>query len=291
MPSNPVPLASAAWLKAHLDDSHVRILEVDYDPQGTYNLAHLPGALLVDWRRDLNHPVIRDVLTKERLERLLGAAGVRPGQTLVVYGDLNNWFGAFAYWTVRYYGFEDVRLLDGGRRGWSDAAGPWTRDVPEFPPTMCRVSSPDARVRAFLPDVQAARMRRETVLVDVRSPAEFTGELVAPPEFPNENAQRGGHIPGAVNVPWWQAVAPSGRLKSQMELRLLYEQAGVTPDREVITYCRIGERSAFTWFVLKELLGYPNVRNYDGSWTEWGNLVGAPIERVEPPVAGLSSVV
>ncbi|MFN7019329.1 MAG: sulfurtransferase, partial [Fimbriimonadales bacterium] len=198
--------------------------------------------------------------------------------TIVLYGDNNNWFAAYAFWVLKIYGHEDVRMMDGGRKKWLAEGRPITTEVPHYPPTTYHAKEPDLSLRAFYPQVLESLNRPEVALVDVRSPQEFTGELIAPPGL-TETAQRGGHIPGARNIPWVQAVREDGTFKPVEELRALYEAHGITPDKQVVAYCRIGERSSHTWFVLKYLLGYPNVRNYDGSWTEWGNIVGAPIER------------
>jgi thiosulfate/3-mercaptopyruvate sulfurtransferase len=225
--------------------------------------------------------VRRDIPSKERLEAILGELGVSDTHTIVLYGDNNNWFAAYAFWVLKIYGHDDVRLMDGGRKKWLLEGRPITTEVPNYPPTQYRAKEPDMSLRAFFPQVLESLHKPEFALVDVRSPQEYTGELIAPPGM-METAQRGGHIPGARNIPWAQAVREDGTFKSPDELRALYESQGITPDKQVITYCRIGERSSHTWFVLKYLLGYPNVRNYDGSWTEWGNMVAAPIERDAP---------
>ena len=253
--------------------------EVDYDPTANYNLGHVPGAALYDWRKDMNDPVARDILSKEKFEELLGRSGVTNDTTLVLYGDFNNWFAAFAFWILKYYGVEKVVLMNGGRKKWIAEDRQMTRDTSSFTRTQFKASGPDQGIRTYMDYVRKSLNQPNKVLVDVRSPAEFTGEITAPPEYPNEHAQRGGHIPSAVNIPWSQAVKDDGTFKSAQDLSNLYQSKGVTSDKEVITYCRIGERSSFTWFVLKYLLGYPNVKNYDGSWTEWGNMIRNPIQK------------
>ena len=277
--ANPEALVTTDWLSRHLDDPRVKILEVDYDPSGAYELGHIPGAFLIDWKRDINDQVRRDILSREQFEELLSRVGATPDSTLVLYGDLRNWFAAFAFWTFTIYGHRDIRLLNGGRRKWIDEGRETTEAVPTATPTEYRAAEPNRALRAFRDDVLKVLGRDDTTLVDVRSPAEFKGEIVAPPEYPTEGAQRGGHIPGAANIPWAQAIQDDDTFKPVDELRELYESKGVRPDSSVITYCRIGERSSHTWFVLRYLLGYPNVSNYDGSWSEWGNSVGLPVER------------
>ncbi|HEY6238664.1 MAG TPA: sulfurtransferase [Thermoplasmata archaeon] len=280
--AHPEVLVDTEWVASHLNDPNVRIAEVDYDPAANYQLAHVPGSVLVDWRADINDPVARDLLSGGALTNLMRRIGVTPETTLVLYGDFNNWFAAFAFWVFKYYGFSDLRLMNGGRKKWIAEDRPLTKDLPTPPAGTfaAKASNEDLRtyydaVRGALGEVKAGRRR----LVDVRGPKEFTGEITAPPEYPNEHAQRGGHIPGAVNIPWAQAVNDDGTFKSRDELEALYRGKGITPDVPVTTYCRIGERSSHTWFVLSYLLGYPDVRNYDGSWTEWGNLIRSPIEK------------
>jgi len=276
---HPEVLVETNWVADHLKDPSIRIAEVDYDPTANYNLGHIPGAVLWDWKRDMNDPIARDILSKEQLEELLGRSGVTPEATIVLYGDFNNWFAAFAFWILKYYGVDKIVLMNGGRKKWIAEDREVTRDIPTFQRTSYKSKGPNEEIRTYLDDVRKSLGQPGRVLVDVRSPAEFTGEITAPPEYPNEHAQRGGHIPGAVNIPWSQAVRDDGTFKSADELTKLYQGRGVTSDKEVVTYCRIGERSSFSWFVLKYLLGYPNVRNYDGSWTEWGNMVRNPIEK------------
>jgi len=281
--AKPEVLVSTEWVKEHLNDQKVRIAEVDYDPSANYQLGHIPGAVLFDWRKDLNNPVERDILSKEQLEQLLGNAGINPETKIVLYGDFNNWFAAYAFWDLEYYGVKNVVLMNGGRKKWIDEDKPLSKDIPRYSPTKFKASAPDENIRTYLRPVLDVYNKPNTKLVDVRSPKEFTGEILAPPEYPTEHAQRGGHIPGAVNIPWSQAVREDGTFKSYDEIKQLYEKQGVTADKDIVAYCRIGERSSFTWFVLKYLLGYIRVKNYDGSWTEWGNLIRNPIEKPALP--------
>ncbi|MGA7007219.1 MAG: sulfurtransferase [Nitrososphaeraceae archaeon] len=275
--AHPEVLVDTNWVDQHKNDPKVRVAEVDYDPTANYTLGHVPGSVLIDWKADINDPLTRNIITKQACESLLQRVGVNDDTTLVLYGDFNNWFAAFAFWVFKYYGYKDVRLMNGGRKKWLEEDKPVTKDIPSHAKGNFKASEPDSSIRVFL------RYVRDTlgskILVDVRGPKEFTGEILAPPEYPTEHAQRGGHIPGAVNIPWAQAVNEDGTFKSADELQKLYQSKGVAADKEVISYCRIGERSSHTWFVLKYLLGYPNVKNYDGSWTEWGNMIDNPIER------------
>jgi len=268
----------------HLNDAKVRIVEVDYDPTANYQLGHIPGAVLFDWRKDLNHPLQRDIPTKEQIEELFGRNGISNDTKIVLYGDFNNWFAAYAFWDLQYYGVKNTALMNGGRKKWIDEDKPLTKDAPQFAATSFRASNPDESIRVYLRQALDLYNKPNVKLVDVRSPKEFSGEILAPPEYPTEHAQRGGHIPNAINIPWSQAVSADGTFKSYDEIKKLYENQGVTADKDIVAYCRIGERSSFTWFVLKYLLGYPRVRNYDGSWTEWGNLVRNPIEKPAPAV-------
>jgi thiosulfate/3-mercaptopyruvate sulfurtransferase len=277
--AHPEALVTTDWLQEHLDDKNVRILEVDYDPSSAYELGHIPGSALIDWKRDINDTLRRDILSREQFERLLSRVGATPDTTLVLYGDMRNWFAAFAHWTFTIYGHRDIRLLNGGRRKWFDEGRPTTEEAPTFTPTQYKAAEADISLRSFLPDVRQILGRDDFNLVDVRSPAEFKGEISAPPEYANEGAQRAGHIPGAANIPWAQAIKDDDTFKSADELRELYAAQGVTGETPVITYCRIGERSSHTWFVLRYLLGFPTVSNYDGSWSEWGNSVGVPVEK------------
>jgi thiosulfate/3-mercaptopyruvate sulfurtransferase len=280
--AHPEVLVENEWLAEHLNDPKVRVVEIDYDPAANYELGHVPGAVLVDWRKDINDPVRRDILSPEAFTELFHRAGVDPETTVVLYGDFNNWFAAFAFWVFTYYGAKNLKILNGGRKKWIAEDRPLTRDAPTPAPGKFQAGAPDPKLRAFLEDVRKVlpEVKAGTFgLVDVRGPKEFSGEITAPPEYPTEHAQRGGHIPGAKNIPWAQAVKEDGTFKSREELDELYRSKGLSPDKSVITYCRIGERSSHSWFVLKYLLGYPDVRNYDGSWTEWGNLVRTPIEK------------
>ena len=271
-------LVDVDWARAHIEDPDVRFIEVDVDTSA-YETGHLPGAVGFNWTTELNDPLQRELASPEQLEQLLRDAGVNDDTLIVFYGDNDNWFAAWAYWQLKYHGLDNVRLLDGGRRKVEAAGLPLTTDVPTHQQGIITLpSSLRTELRTFRDDVLAAIESPEASLVDVRSPAEFSGELAAPAHLPQERAQRKGHIPGAVNVPWATAVAEDGTFRSDDELRALYADKGVTPERDVTVYCRIGERSSHTWFVLSELLGYPNVTNYDGSWTEYGSLVGVPIE-------------
>jgi len=275
-------LVETDWLASHLNDPKVRVAEVDYDPAANYQMGHIPGSVLFDWRKDINDPVARDILSGDALTALFSRAGVNDDTTLVLYGDFNNWFAAFAFWVFTYYGAKNLKLMNGGRKKWIAEDRPVTKEVPKPAAGHFKARSPDAHLRSFLEDVRKALPEVKSgkfSLVDVRGPKEFSGEITAPPEYPTEHAQRGGHIPGAKNIPWAQAVKDDGTFKSREELEELYRSKGVLANAPVITYCRIGERSSHTWFVLKYLLGYPDVRNYDGSWTEWGNLIRTPIEK------------
>ncbi len=274
----PEVLVDTEWVASHLDDPTVRLIEVDVDTLA-YESGHIPGAVGWNWQTELSDRLRRDLTPKAELERLLSQAGVTPATTLVLYGDNNNWFAAWAFWQLKMYGHPDVRLMNGGRKKWVAEGRPLTTEVPHYAPTTYQAKDPDLSLRAFRDQVREALGQPTVALVDVRSPREYSGELLAPENLPQEGAQRGGHIPGAVNIPWAQAVNDDGTFKSREELAALYQAKGVTPDKETIAYCRIGERSSHTWFVLTYLLGYPKVRNYDGSWTEWGSLVGAPIEK------------
>jgi len=271
------PIVDPDWLERNLDK--VKVIEVDYDPGSAYNIGHIPGALLIDWKKDLNKYPERDIIDKDGFESLMSRLGISNDDLVILYGDYNNWFAAFAYWVFKVYGHDSVKILNGGRKKWIELGKPLTREIPQVRSTQYRVRKVDLSIRASFLDVLKNLRNPNVALVDVRSPAEYRGEISAPPEYPNEAAQRAGHIPGAVNIPWAQAVREDGTFKSPEELRALYEGRGVTPDKEVIVYCRIGERAAHTFFVLRELLGYRKVRLYDGSWSEWGNMVGAPIER------------
>jgi thiosulfate/3-mercaptopyruvate sulfurtransferase len=276
---HPEKLVSTDWLAEHLDDPSVRILESDEDVL-LYDMGHIPGAQKVDWHQDLNDPVIRDYISAEQFQRLLREKGIDESTTVVLYGDKNNWWATYALWVFQLFGFTNTRILDGGRIKWEAEGRPLVNEVPTYPPTKyaARPRS-DKEIRAFFEEV-GEHIGRRGKLVDVRSPDEYTGKKLHMPDYPQEGALRGGHIPGAKSVPWARAANPDGTFKSADELRGIYErEQGLQRGDDVIAYCRIGERSSHTWFVLSYLLGYDKVRNYDGSWTEWGNSVGAPIER------------
>jgi thiosulfate/3-mercaptopyruvate sulfurtransferase len=274
----PEALVDADWVQAHLTDPTVRLIEVDVDTTA-YEQGHIPGAVGFNWQRELQEQVMRAPVSKEQLEALLSRAGVSNDTTIVLYGDNNNRFAAWAFWILKYYGHRDVRLLDGGRVKWLADKRELTTAVPSYPRTRYAAQAPRSDIRAFRDQILLSPGRNGFALVDVRSPAEYSGELLAPANLPQEGAQRGGHIPGAANIPWSMAVREDGTFKPADELRSLYQSKGITSEKEVIAYCRIGERSSHTWFVLHYLLGYPHVRNYDGSWTEWGSLIGVPIEK------------
>jgi thiosulfate/3-mercaptopyruvate sulfurtransferase len=269
-------LVSTDWVQEHLDDPSIRIVEVDENP-GLYKEAHIPGAIGFDWRLDLQDQVKRDFLGPAEFGELFGSHGISNDHTIVLYGDRNNWFAAYTYWYLKYYGHDNVRLMNGPREKWIEEGRPTTTDVPKYDSATFRAQEGDDAIRAKRDEVMNA-LGSSTKLVDVRSPQEFSGELIAMAGYEQEGAQRGGHIPGAASIPWAQAVKEDGTFKSADELRELYGGKGVTNGSDIIAYCRIGERSAHTWFVLHELLGQPNVKNYDGSWTEYGSLVGVPIE-------------
>jgi len=270
-------LVTTGWVAEHGKDKGIRIIEVDVDPSA-YDKGHIEGAVGWNWRRDLQNQVDRDVASKEALANLLGRSGITADTNIALYGDNNNWFAAYAYWALKYYGHDKVQLIDGGRVKWEKEGREYSTVTPTYNAVEYHFhGSPKEEIRAYRDHV--ASKLGKAGLVDVRSPKEYSGELLAPENLPQEGAQRGGHIPTAKNIPWAKAVKEDGTFKDVAELKELYGAQGITGDRETIAYCRIGERSAHTWFVLTEILGYQNVRNYDGSWTEWGSLIGAPIER------------
>jgi thiosulfate/3-mercaptopyruvate sulfurtransferase len=279
--ARPDSLVSTEWVGENLDNDKMRLIEVDVDT-AAYDTGHIPGAVGWNWKSDLETQLTRNIADKEGIEDLLSSAGVDKKTTIVLYGDNNNWFAAYALWVLQYYGVDNVKLMNGGRKKWIEEGRPLNAETPTYERTKVSVKNPKKDIRAVRDEV-ADHLSKVTAgkgaLVDVRAPAEYSGELLAPENLPQEGAQRGGHIPGAKNIPWASACNEDGTFKSADELKELYVGKGVTPDKDVIAYCRIGERSAHTWFVLTHLLGYKNVRNYDGSWTEWGSLVGAPIEK------------
>jgi thiosulfate/3-mercaptopyruvate sulfurtransferase len=277
--AHPEVLVDTAWVAANAGRPGVRIVESDEDPLLYEAMGHISGAVKLDWHVDVQDPIRRDFVNREAFEALMSRYGISNDTTVVFYGDKNNWYAAYSYWLFKLYGHRDVRLMNGGRTKWEAEGREYTKDVPEYPATTYTASPADLSLRAFRRQVEDHLSKSNTALVDVRSPDEYTGKLIHMMNYPQEGAQRGGHIPGAQNIPWATAANSDGTFKSADELREIYQAKGIIPEKDIIAYCRIGERSAHTWFVLRELLGYPEVRNYDGSWTEWGNLVGAPIEK------------
>jgi thiosulfate/3-mercaptopyruvate sulfurtransferase len=275
--AHPETLVTTDWVNEHRTDPNVRVVEVDVDTKA-YEEGHIPSAIAWNWQTELCDTLRRDIISKTNLENLLGRSGITNDSTIILYGDNNNWFAAWALWQLKMYGHKDVRLMNGGRKKWLAEGRVVTKDTLVVTPTRYTVTTFNDRYRVFLRQVEKAMADNNYVLVDVRSNDEFTGKILAPPGLP-ETCQRGGHIPGAKNIPWAQACNDDGTFKTADELEALYTSKGVTPEKNIIAYCRIGERSSHTWYVLNYLLGYPNVSNYDGSWTEWGNLVGAEVEK------------
>lgn len=273
--AHPEVLVTTEWVSEHLDSPNVRVLESDEDLM-LYELGHIPGALKLDWETQMQQPVVRDFVDKTGFEKLCSERGITNDMTVVFYGDKNNWYATYGFWLFKYYGHEDARVMDGGRAKWEAEGRPMTREVKQVEPTEYTAKDPDGSIRAFREDVLEHLQQANPSVVDVRSPQEYTGELLHAIGYPQEGAQRAGHVKGAVNVPWGTAANEDGTFKGADELKRLYAKKGITSDKPVIAYCRIGERSSHTWFVLKYLLGYDDVRNYDGSWTEWGSLVGVP---------------
>ncbi len=276
--AHPDALVSTAWVAQHLKDPNVRIVESDEDVL-LYDTGHVPGAVKIDWINDLNDPVVRDYIKSERFAQLLSEKGIGNDTTVVFYGDKNNWWACYAFWVFQLFGHSNAKVMNGGRKKWIEERRELSKEAPLY--SKADYKAPrrdDSRIRAFRDDV-LAHVGAGKPLVDVRSPGEYRGELLHMADYPQEGALRGGHIPGARNIPWSKAAAEDGTFKSFDDLKELYQSEGITPDKDIVAYCRIGERSSHTWFVLTYLLGYPHVRNYDGSWTEWGNLVGMPIER------------
>jgi len=285
---NPELLVDTEWVASHLADPAVRIVESDEDVL-LYDAGHIQGAVKVDWHADLNDPRIRDYVDAWGFAELMSRLGIGNDTTVVFYGDKSNWWACYAYWVFRLFGHENLRVMNGGRKKWIDEKRPLTREVPHLEPVRYSVRTRHPEIRAFRDDVMShlggpdprqaeVRLPAGRALVDVRSPGEYSGELLHMADYPQEGALRGGHIPGAVSIPWSKAVAEDGTFRPAAEIKALYDGQGITPDKDVIVYCRIGERSSLTWFVLQELMGYAKVRNYDGSWTEWGNVVGLPID-------------
>ena len=279
--ASPEVLVSTQWVEQHKKDPNVRVVEVDVDTKA-YDEGHVEGALGWNWQSQLCDTVRRDIIPKDQLEKLLSESGIDNGTTIVIYGDNNNWFACWALWQLKIFGHKDARIMNGGRKKWIEEGRPLSKETAKYPPKTYKAGGPDNSIRAFLQQTMQAVAQKAAALVDVRSPDEYSGKILSPPGLP-ETCQRGGHIPGAASIPWGKNCNEDGTFKSADDLNKMYQSAGVTPDKNVIAYCRIGERSSLSWFVLKYLLGYPKVTNYDGSWTEWGNLVNAPIAKGEQP--------
>lgn len=276
--SHPETLVETDWVAENLNSDAIRLVEVDVDTTA-YDSGHIPGAVGWNWRRDTQQLIRRDIPDKAALEELMSRSGISNDTTVILYGDNNNWFATYAFWLLKLYGHKDVRLMNGGRKKWMDEGRPTVTDSPVLSPATYHAKEPDLNLRARRDHVLDSLGKPKRGLVDVRSAKEYSGELLAPENLPQEGAQRGGHIPGAANIPWSMAVREDGTFKSADDLKALYEGHSITPDKEIIAYCRIGERSSHSWFVLKYLLGFKHVRNYDGSWTEWGSSIGLPIEK------------
>ncbi len=276
--THPEVLVETSWVAEHLNDPTIRLIEADEDVL-LYEVGHLPGAVKLDWHVDVQDPVARDFVDQKGFEELMSKWGISNDTTIILYGDKNNWYACYSFWLFSMYGHRNMKIMNGGRVKWESEQGPMTREVPQYAATTYHAQPVDESIRAYRDDVASGLKNPGRALIDVRSPQEYTGELIHMINYPQEGAQRGGHIPSAKSIPWGMAANADGTFKSTEELQQLYVGNGITPDKDVISYCRIGERSAHTWFVLTYLLGYPRVRNYDGSWTEWGNLVKAPIEK------------
>jgi len=276
--AHPESLVDTQWVADHGNDANVRLVEVDVDTSA-YEQGHIAGAVGWNWQSQLQQSLRRDLISKEELEQLLGSSGIDNNTTVVLYGDNNNWFACWAFWQMKYYGHNDVRVMNGGRAKWETDGRPLTTSAANASAKSYQAGSPNESIRAYRDQVLASVNAGNVALVDVRSPDEYSGTLLAPPNLPQEGSQRGGHIPGAASIPWGQAVSEDGTFKSADDLLALYGGKGIDGNKDTVAYCRIGERSSHTWFVLTQLLGHNNVRNYDGSWTEWGSIVGAPIER------------
>lgn len=276
--AHPEVLVETSWVADHLNDPNIRLIEADEDVL-LYEISHLPGAVKLDWHVDVQNSLMRDFVDQRGFEELMSRWGITPQTTIVLYGDKNNWYACYSFWLFSMFGHPSMKIMNGGRQKWEAEGRPLTQEVPHYEPTTYHAPPANERIRAFRDEVLAGLTDPNRRLIDVRSPQEYTGELLHMVNYPQEGAMRGGHIPTAKSIPWGTAANANGTFKSAEELRAIYGGKDITPERDVVTYCRIGERSAHTWFVLTYLLGYPHVRNYDGSWTEWGNVVRAPIEK------------